>query len=298
MRGLDYKWIEALNAVVTQGGFERAAEELFISQSAISQRVKQLEKFLAQPVLIREQPPKATPVGKKLIGLYRRIRLLEHELIPELMNDDVSRPVQLALATNADSLATWLLPALKEVMTQRQVELNLAIYGESRSIEKLKSGEVAGAISLESQPITGCRADYLGRMDYVCVASPDFVRRYFQLGVNYQTLSKAPAVSYDQYDDLHRKFLSDHFNIARDSVINHNVGSSEAFVRLAVSGIAYCLIPKLQIERELTAGELVDITPGFLLSNRIYWHHWQLETGILQEISQAIVSYAQSHLPQ
>ncbi|MBE3655993.1 transcriptional regulator ArgP [Vibrio navarrensis] len=298
MRGLDYKWIEALNAVVTQGGFERAAEELFISQSAISQRVKQLEKFLAQPVLIREQPPKATPVGKKLIGLYRRIRLLEHELIPELMNDDVSRPVQLALATNADSLATWLLPALKEVMTQRQVELNLAIYGESRSIEKLKSGEVAGAISLESQPITGCRADYLGRMDYVCVASPDFVRRYFQQGVNYQTLSKAPAVSYDQYDDLHRKFLSDHFNIARDSVINHNVGSSEAFVRLAVSGIAYCLIPKLQIERELTAGELVDITPGFLLSNRIYWHHWQLETGILQEISQAIVSYAQSHLPQ
>ncbi|KJR28040.1 transcriptional regulator ArgP [Vibrio navarrensis] len=298
MRGLDYKWIEALNAVVTQGGFERAAEELFISQSAISQRVKQLEKFLAQPVLIREQPPKATPVGKKLIGLYRRIRLLEHELIPELMNDDVSRPVQLALATNADSLATWLLPALKEVMTQRQVELNLAIYGESRSIEKLKSGEVAGAISLESQPITGCRADYLGRMDYVCVASPDFVRRYFQQGVNYQTLSKAPAVSYDQYDDLHRKFLSDHFNIARDSVINHNVGSSEAFVRLAVSGIAYCLIPKLQIERELTAGELVDITPGFLLSNRIYWHHWQLETGILQEISQAIISYAQSHLPQ
>lgn len=298
MRGLDYKWIEALNAVVTQGGFERAAEELFISQSAISQRVKQLEKFLAQPVLIREQPPKTTPVGKKLIGLYQRIRLLEHELIPELMNDDVSRPVQLALATNADSLATWLLPALKEVMTQRQVELNLAIYGESRSIEKLKSGEVAGAISLESQPITGCRADYLGRMDYVCVASPDFVRRYFQQGVNYQTLSKAPAVSYDQYDDLHRKFLADHFNIARDSVINHNVGSSEAFVRLAVSGIAYCLIPKLQIERELTSGELVDITPGFLLSNRIYWHHWQLETGILQEISQAIVSYAQANLPQ
>ena len=61
---------------------------------------------------------------------------------------------------------------------------------------------------------------------------------------------------------------------------------------------AYCLIPKLQIERELTSGELVDITPGFLLSNRIYWHHWQLETGILQEISQAIVSYAQANLPQ
>lgn len=48
--------------------FERAAEHLFVSQSAISQRIKQLEKFLAQPVLIREQPPKPTPIGKKLLG--------------------------------------------------------------------------------------------------------------------------------------------------------------------------------------------------------------------------------------
>ena len=60
------------------------------------------------------------------------------------MNDDVSRPVQLALATNADSLATWLLPALKEVMTQRTSGTQSGHLWWSRSIEKLKSGEVAG----------------------------------------------------------------------------------------------------------------------------------------------------------
>lgn len=43
MRGLDYKWIEALDAVVKQRSFERAAEQLYISQSAVSQRIKQLE---------------------------------------------------------------------------------------------------------------------------------------------------------------------------------------------------------------------------------------------------------------
>lgn len=67
MRGLDYKWIEALDAVVAQGGFERAAEELYISQSAVSQRIKQLERFLAQPVLIREQPPKTDTCGKEAV---------------------------------------------------------------------------------------------------------------------------------------------------------------------------------------------------------------------------------------
>lgn len=298
MRGLDYKWIEALDAIVYQGSFERAAEHLFVSQSAISQRIKQLEKFLAQPVLIRSQPPKPTPIGKKLLGLYRRVRLLEHEILPELKNDTSTRLVQLSLATNADSLATWLLPALQNVMKQRQVELKLTIYGEYRSIEKLKSGEVTGAISLESQPIPGCRADYLGRIDYVCVASPEFYQRYFSKGVNNQTLAKAPAVSYDQYDDLHKTFLTEHFNVNPDSVIHHNISSSEAFLKVALAGVAYCLIPRLQITDELDRGVLVDVTPGFLMSHRIYWHHWQLETGVLQEISHAIVGYAQQHLPQ
>lgn len=263
MRGLDYKWIEALDAVVKQRSFERAAEQLYISQSAVSQRIKQLEKWLAQPALVRENPPRPTPAGKKLLGLYRRVRLLEHELVPELMNEDGNQPLSISIATNADSLATWLLPALSGVMKSRQVELNLAIHGESRTIEKIKSGEVAGAISLESQAIPGCSADYLGRMDYVCVASPDFHQRYFSEGVNYTTLRKAPAVSYDQYDDLHKKFLHDHFNVPRDSVINHTVGSSEAFVRLALSGVAYCLIPRLQIIEELESGSLIDITPVF-----------------------------------
>ncbi|WP_061032426.1 LysR family transcriptional regulator ArgP [Vibrio splendidus] len=298
MRGLDYKWIEALDAVVKQRSFERAAEQLYISQSAVSQRIKQLEKWLAQPALVRENPPRPTPAGKKLLGLYRRVRLLEHELVPELMNEDGNQPLSISIATNADSLATWLLPALSGVMKSRQVELNLAIHGESRTIEKIKSGEVAGAISLESQAIPGCSADYLGRMDYVCVGSPDFHQRYFSEGVNYTTLRKAPAVSYDQYDDLHKKFLHDHFNVPRDSVINHTVGSSEAFVRLALSGVAYCLIPRLQIIEELESGSLIDITPGFLLSYRIYWHHWQLESGVLKEISQAILSFAHEHLPQ
>lgn len=143
MRGLDYKWIEALDAVVKQRSFERAAEQLYISQSAISQRIKQLEKWLAQPALVRENPPRPTPAGKKLLGLYRRVRLLEHELVPELMNEDGNQPLSISIATNADSLATWLLPALSDVMKSRQVELNFAIHGESRTIEKIKSGEVA-----------------------------------------------------------------------------------------------------------------------------------------------------------
>lgn len=297
MRGLDYKWIEALDVIVQFGSFERAAEQLCISQSAVSQRIKQLEKFLAQPALVREQPPKLTPVGKQLLGLYRRVRLLESELVPELMNDASFKPLQLSLATNADSLATWLLPALTQLLKRERVALNLVVDDEGRTLEKLRNGEVAGAICLDSQSISGCDADYLGRVDYLCVSSPEFCSHYFPNGVNRESLLHAPTVAFDHHDDMNDRFIHQHFNLPKGSVIKHTVRSSEAFVKLALTGVAYCLIPKLQIEEELASGLLVDITPGFFLSHRIYWHHWQLETGILKAISDAIITHSRAILP-
>ncbi|MFC5076496.1 Chromosome initiation inhibitor [Vibrio thalassae] len=298
MRGLDYKWIEALDAIVEQRSFDKAAEHLYISQSAVSQRVKQLEKWLAQPVLVREQPPRPTAVGKKLLGLYRRVRLLEQELVPELAADLSDKPLSVSLATNADSLATWLLPSLFPLLEAKRVELNLIVDDEGRTIEKLKNGEVVGAISLESQSISGCVADYLGRVDYLCVASPSFIKRYFSQGVNRESLIKAPAVAFDQHDKMHQRFVNQHFNIMPDSILKHTVRSSEAFVKLAVAGVAYCLIPKLQIQDELASGELIELTPNILLSHQIYWHHWQLESGVLGEVSDAIIRHARQYLPQ
>lgn len=298
MRGLDYKWIEALESVINQGTFERAAEELFISQSAVSQRIKQLETFLAKPVLIREKPLRLTTTGKKLLGFYHRVQLLESEVLPELTNQDSERPVQLSIATNADSLATWLLPALTPLMKGKRVEFNLSVDLEDRTLLKLRNGEVTGAISWESEPLSGCVSQYLGRMDYVCVANPEFAQRYFANGVTREALKRAPAVSFDQYDEMHQTFLKQHFNLSSEQIIHHHVASSEAFVNLALLGVAYCLIPKLQIRQELADGRLVDLMPDFLLSFKIYWHHWQLETGLLKQTTEAIVGYTQDLLPK
>jgi len=298
MRGLDYRWIEALDAVINQRSFEKAAEELYISQSAVSQRIKQLEKWLAQPVLIREQPPKATESGKKLLALYRRVCLLEQDLIPQLQPNESESPQTLSVATNADSLATWLLPSVSELLHNSKIELNLIVDDENRTLEKLRSGEVVGAISIDAKPIPGCSAEYLGVMEYLCVASPEFYQRYFSEGVSREALLKAPAVVFNQYDHMHETFIRQHFGLSVSNVVKHTVRSSEAFVKLALLGTAYCLIPRPQIEQELESGQLVNITPEFSIPRKIYWHHWQLDSGLLKELSDSIVDYAKNYLPQ
>lgn len=52
MKRPDYRTLQALDAVIRERGFERAAQKLCITQSAVSQRIKQLENMFGQPLLV------------------------------------------------------------------------------------------------------------------------------------------------------------------------------------------------------------------------------------------------------
>ncbi|MCG7499045.1 LysR family transcriptional regulator ArgP [Vibrio sp. Of7-15] len=296
MRGLDYRWLAALDAVIDQQSFERAAEQLCITQSAVSQRIKQLEKLLAQPLLIRGQPPKLTDTGQKLLMLYQKVRLLEQETFPEFSSQPQDKPLPVSLAVNADSLATWFLPAITPLLLARKIEINLQVEDETRTLIKLRKGEVVGSLSTQATPMTGCNSAYLGDVDYICVASPEFMAKYFSKGVDKASLRRAPAVAFDQHDAMHQQYVHEHFGLELGEWSKHIVRSSEAFVYLAKKGVAYSLIPKIQIESELASGELVEVYPGKMITRSMYWHHWALESETLSSLSEQVIQYGRQVL--
>ena len=73
MKRPDYRTLQALDAVIRERGFERAAQKLCITQSAVSQRIKQLENMFGQPLLVRTVPPRPTEQGQKLLALLRQV---------------------------------------------------------------------------------------------------------------------------------------------------------------------------------------------------------------------------------
>ncbi len=87
--------------------------KLCITQSAVSQRIKQLENLFGQPLLVRTVPPRRPNKGKAA-GAAASVELLEEEWLGT--TPDVDTPLLLSLAVNADSLAARLLPALKPVL--------------------------------------------------------------------------------------------------------------------------------------------------------------------------------------
>ena len=289
MNQLDYKLLHALSIVIKHQSFEKAADVLCITQPAVSQRIKQLEQLVAQPVLIRAQPIVATELGKKLLSHYHQVQQLEAELLPQILLEQPNSTLTVNLATNADSLATWLIGALTPLINQHPIELNLIVADESRTLDKLKDGEVFGAISLIDKAVSGCEVTKLGTMEYILVASPEFKKRYFANGINQQSLQYAPGAAFDQKDDMHIKFIEQHFGLKGGSYPCHTVRSSEAFVEFVKQGAAYSLIPELQIKNELTSGEIINILPNIKLTQTLYWHRWSLVKGVYKQISETII---------
>jgi LysR family transcriptional regulator (chromosome initiation inhibitor) len=296
MANFDYKLLSALTEVIELQSFESAANKLFVSQSAISQRIKSLEEYIGQPVLIRSQPIVLTTAGEQLVSHFKKVKQLENELAPVLSPDKPQQPVKVSLAVNADSIATWFIQAITPVLQNHLVELNLMIEHEERTLDKLRTGEAIGAVSVIEKPLKGYRSFRLGKMEYCLVANKAFKNKYFKNGVNRESLKMAPAISYDHKDDMHVRFIAKRFDLAASEYYCHSVRSSEAFVELAKQGVAYCLLPKLQIANELASGELISISPENELIETLYWHSWVLVKGINKNISQQIVKVGQEKL--
>ena len=88
-------------------------------------------------------------------------------------------------------------------------------------------------------------------------------------------------------------------NIPICSAAMDTVTEDAMAIALAKAGVAYCLIPKLQISAELLSGELVELMPQTPLRERtLYWQRWVLERGIYRQISQHLLDWCHQILPQ
>nr|WP_284246598.1 LysR family transcriptional regulator ArgP [Thalassotalea insulae] len=295
---MDYKLLHALSVLITQQSFEKAANVLCITQSAVSQRIKLLEQTIGQPVVVRAQPIVATAIGKKLLSHYQQVKLLEQDVLPDIFADQPEEILAVNLATNADSLATWLVPAIEKVVHQHKISVNFLVSDENRTIDFLKNGEAFGAISTYEKALPGCTFTKLGDIEYLLVASKAFKERYFINGINRQSIQLAPTVAFDQKDDMHIRYIEQQFGLAEGNYPCHTVRSSEAFVNFAKQGLAYCLIPKLQIKQELASGVLINLLPDNSLTRTLYWHRWVLLKGAFKQLSDAILTKGTQALVQ
>lgn len=292
---LDYKGIEALYTVQKFQNFELAAQKLCITQSAISQRIKHLEDYYGEPLLIRTLPYRPTKLGNQLIGHFKKISLLEEEFEQEL--GTIKSSPSISIAINRDSLETWFLDLLdqeKEVFNS--VTLEIIADDQELTIDYLRNGTVSACLSTSDKEILGGQAVFLGTMPYLLVASPSFVKNYFSSKNPIKCFQNAPAIKFDQKDYLHERYLEKFFGINGSTLKYHVVPSVKGFKKFALLGYGYGLIPKIDILQELKTKQLMQIYPDKIWEIPLYWHYWTVQSKVYQKFNQDLIRLAKTKL--
>lgn len=290
---LDYALLSALAAVIRTGSFERAAQQLNVTPSAISQRVKLLEERIGTVLVVRGQPCLATEAGQRLCQHVEQVALLESSLKGSLPGlEPETGPVTLRIAVNADSLATWFVQAMAAT---EGFLFDLVLDDQDYSADWLRRGEVVAAVTSHGKPIQGCNCYPLGALRYVATASPEFMARWFAEGLDAQSIARAPCLVFNRKDRLQAIWLHQALGIDVGPPA-HWLPSSQAFVDGALAGLGWGMNPEALVQEHLRAGRLVALKPSDPLDVPLFWQQSRIVGPVLPDVTRAVLSTARTCL--
>ncbi|TRW46895.1 LysR family transcriptional regulator ArgP [Georgenia yuyongxinii] len=286
--------LAALVAIVDEGTFEAAARRLSVTPSAISQRIRALEAQVGQVLLVRTTPSRTTDAGGVLLRLARQQQMLEHEALTELSTGEAGEAgagtMDLAVAVNADSLATWFAQVLNTCASWGDVTVRLHVEDEGHSATLLRTGEVLGAVTSDPVAVQGCSVERLGTMRYLPVATPDLARRWAKgRGTDW---ARMPVVRFNTKDDLQHQVLAAHE--VTGTPPTHVVPSSHGFLAAVRAGLGWGAVPAAQLGDDLEAGRLTRLGGGDRVDVPLYWQCWRLRSRSVERITEAVRAAAAS----
>ncbi len=314
MSTFDPDALECLAAIVEEGGFERAAQRLSITQSAVSQRLRALEAQVGTVLIVRSRPLKPTSAGQLLLKHTKMLRLLRADLerdLKELAPSSLGgarEEERISIAINADSIATWALPALTD-LAQQGLPMEIIHDDQNFTHEWLREGQVLGCVTTLKQALRGCKVEPLGAMQYIAVATPEFAKKRLGLrdapgdkeshpALTQYNFRDVPFIAFNRKDELPVDFVGKAFGLKRVTLNQLFVPSSEGMVRAVLSGWGVSVVPRLLAQGLIDQNQLVNVVPSYTLPIQLYWHCWNLESEVLDALTAALKqSAAQSLVP-
>lgn len=269
--------LAALVAIADHGSFEAAAQRLHVTPSAVSQRIRALESAVGKVLVGRGSPCVPTEAGASLVRLGRQLELVFAEALTD-------GPTDLALAVNADSLATWFRPVLAEVAHWGGVALKLQVEDEGHSHDLLRRGEVVGAVTSDPSPVQGCSVTPLGTMRYLPVAHPSLLG-----GSGRPDWASMPVVVFNAKDRLQHDTLRRH--TGETPAVIHEVPSSEDFRAAIEAGLGWGLLPEAHARSGIESGDLTRLGRS-VTRVALYWQRWKLDSPLLDRLTASVLEHA------
>jgi len=254
--------LEAFFWVMHLGSFSKAAQHLFITQTTVSMRIKELESGLGALLFDRStRTVRATAVGIELMPYAQRMLDLHSEIKQKIASpDSFSGQIRIGVAEVVS--ITWL-PRFIEMVSadypKVRMEIDQALTGEL--MESLRKGSIDLVLAPGRVPTEHLNTSSLGCVQFAWMASPAL-----QLGdqiLEPAALAKSPIVGLTQ-ESYHHLEIEDWFrrgNVRCHYKIRCKSMAVAASMVIAGMGVSYLPLRCYKEEIDRTQMQVLNTAP-------------------------------------
>lgn len=244
--------LEILKTLAEEGNMRKAAERLFLSQPALSQRLQSIEKEWETLLFIRSQKGlEPTPAGELVIAYAKEAIIKREEAFETIsaMVDKVHGTLKIACASIVGQ--TWLPQVLKEYVERYpDAQISLMTGWSSEIVKALYEREAhIGIVRGETE--------WKGRKIHLFHDQLYLVDREID-SINQLTETNRPFIQFKSDSNYHReiqRWWHRHFTQKPGRQIT--VDQIETCKQLVINGIGYAILPAIT----LTGDEQVNKIP-------------------------------------
>ena len=253
---MDLHYLEIFYEVAKAKSFTKAAEKLYINQSAVSIQVKKFEDILKVKLFDRSSKKiKLTYVGESLYKMaeeiFEKVKRAEKE-ISRVIEVDKAK-----ISIGASSIiAEPLLPSLmKEFsMTHQEIEYSIIISNKNHLLKLLKEGEL-DVIIIDSEHIndTNLEVIFIEKGPYVLVSSKQYA--------NVEDIENDPLITRSAVPNNNKviETIEDKYGISFTSKIDI-AGNLEVIKGMVYEGIGNVILPYYAVYKDIKKGNLKIIS--------------------------------------
>lgn len=257
---MDLYHLKAFYTLAKVNNFTRAAELLFVTQSAVSHAIKKLETSVGTPLIKRRgRSMELTRAGH---ALFRSCRKIFHEI--EKADQEINRfraraKVSIRIGSTVEFGTTILVKHIRSFLDAHP-EIHLDFVFSHHLKAPLERDELDLVIDCIQYDLPNLKKFYLFQEQYVAIASPDFIEAR-----NIKTLDDLKMVnllSNDKelvwWDNFITAIPEDKRSCLKNVVqINHIRG----IINGAIAGLGIGFVPRYTVMQELEEKVLIDPFP-------------------------------------
>lgn len=261
----DLSTLVTFEAAARHGNFSRAAQELNLTQSAVSRQIKDFETQTGQllfervrkRVILSEAGAQALPEVRRLLAEAERL------MLDTLAAGPVTQPLR--IGTLPTFGVRWLVPRLADFLTKHP---NISLTVESRDNPFDFSSDQLDLTIHYGRPVwPGAVADFLCNETVVPVANRDLARR---ISGPITDLSRAPLLHLTSRPQLWTQWLSRYAD-GTEVWRGQRFDQFSMVIAAATAGLGVALLPTYLIEAELASGSLVQLFDAPMETENAYY---------------------------